>query len=106
MAVLGVDFFNETMNSFVMILTNYAGFWTSPNRSALKIFVGWNIEIMFMFSLLGIIFYYFLSPEQSSQSGKNKSTINGKSVDYEKYIMGALLSFVCVMVENYLNIAN
>lgn len=63
LAVFGVDFFNETWNGWVMHLTRYSAFWTVPGDTALRTMVGWNIEIMFMFSILGIIFYHTLSED-------------------------------------------
>ncbi len=41
----------------VFYITQYSAFWTAPGDTALRTMVGWNIEIMFMFSILGIVFY-------------------------------------------------
>jgi hypothetical protein len=61
LTIFGVDFFNETWNGWVMYLTQRSAFWTTPGDTALRTLVGWNIEIMFMFLLLGIIYYHSLS---------------------------------------------
>jgi len=61
LTVFGADFFNETWNGWVMYLTQRSAFWTTPGDTALRTLVGWNIEIMFMFLILGIIYYHTLS---------------------------------------------
>ena len=63
LTIFGVDFFNETWNGWVMHFTQHSAFWTTPGPTALRTMVGWNIEIMFMFSILGIIFYNSLSKD-------------------------------------------
>lgn len=60
LTIFGVDFFNETWNGWVFYLTQYSAVWTVPGETALRTMVGWNIEIMFMFSLAGIIYYHSL----------------------------------------------
>ncbi|MFH1153650.1 MAG: hypothetical protein V1793_07535 [Pseudomonadota bacterium] len=65
--IFGVDFFNETWNSWVMVLTGRSAFWTAPGETALRTMVGWNIEIMFMFSILGIVFYHSYTDDKSSR---------------------------------------
>jgi len=61
LTIFGVDFFNETWNGWVMVLTERSAFWTTPGPTALRTMVGWNIEIMFMFAIMGIIYYHTLS---------------------------------------------
>ena len=51
--IFGMDFFNETWNGWVFHLTQRSAFWTTPGETALRTLVGWNIEIMFMFSIAG-----------------------------------------------------
>ncbi|MEA3470332.1 MAG: hypothetical protein U9R24_01285 [Thermodesulfobacteriota bacterium] len=55
--IFGMDFINETWNGWVFHLTQRSAVWTTPGDTALRTMVGWNIEIMFMFAILGIIFY-------------------------------------------------
>lgn len=62
--IFGVDFFNETWNGWVMVLTDRSALWTAPGDTALRTMVGWNIEIMFMFSILGIVFYHSYSHDK------------------------------------------
>ncbi len=66
-AIFGVDFFNETWNSWVMVLTGRSAFWTAPGDTALRTMVGWNIEIMFMFSIMGIVYYHSLNPDKKAK---------------------------------------
>lgn len=56
LTLLGADFVNETWNGWVMILSSRSAFWTAPGPTAFRTMVGWNIEIIFMFSILGIIY--------------------------------------------------
>jgi len=54
--LFGADFLNETWNGWVFHLTGRSAFWTAPGPSALRTMIGWNIEIIFMFAILGIIY--------------------------------------------------
>ena len=67
LTVLGLDFINELWNALVFYFTNYSAFWTTPGASAYIILIGWNIEILFMFSIAGIVFANVL-PEDPSYS--------------------------------------
>ena len=67
LTIFGVDFFNETWNSWVMVLSGRSAFWTAPGDTALRTMVGWNIEIMFMFSILGIVYYHFLNEDRTAK---------------------------------------
>ena len=59
--LFGVDFINETWNGLIFHFTQHSAFWTVPGDTALRTMVGWNLEIMFMFAIAGIIYYYTLS---------------------------------------------
>jgi len=51
-----MDWFNEIWNGLVFHFTNYAPVWATPgNGSSLVILIGLNIEISFMFAIMGII---------------------------------------------------
>jgi len=93
LAIFGSDFFNETWNGWVMVLSGRSALWTAPGDTALRTLVGWNIEIMFMFSIAGIIFYHTLSEDK-------KIKILGLP---EKWFMAILFSVFCVFVECLLN---
>ncbi len=92
--IFGMDFFNETWNGWVFHLTQRSAFWTTPGETALRTLVGWNIEIMFMFTILGIIFYNTLT--------------EGKSIRIlglpEKWFWAISYAIFCVFVECLLNI--
>jgi hypothetical protein len=94
LTIFGVDFFNETWNGWVMYLTQRSAFWTTPGDTALRTLVGWNIEIMFMFLLLGIIYYHTLSESK-------KAKILGLP---EKWFWAIGFSVFCVFIECVLNI--
>lgn len=55
--LFGVDFLFETINGWIFHFTQYSALWTTPGETALRTMVGWNIEIMLMFSIAGIIYY-------------------------------------------------
>ena len=93
LTVFGLDFFNETWNGWVMVLTGRSAFWTAPGDTALRTTVGWNIEIMFMFLILGIIYYHSLSETRD----KKILGIN------EKWAMAIAYTIICVFVEVVLN---
>ncbi len=67
LTVFGMDFINETWNGWVLHFTGRSAFWTAPGDTALRTMVGWNIEIMFMFVLSGIIYYNTISEEKSEK---------------------------------------
>ena len=67
LTLFGMDFFNETWNSWVMVFTGRSAFWTAPGDTALRTMVGWNIEIMFMFAIMGIVYVHSLNPDRSAK---------------------------------------
>ncbi len=92
--IFGVDFFNETWNGWVMYLSQHSAFWTVPGDTALRTMVGWNIEIMFMFSILGIVYYHTLSESTTEK-------ILGLP---EKWFWAIGYAVFCVFIECLLNI--
>jgi hypothetical protein len=94
LTVFGMDFFNETWNGWVFHLTQRSAFWTTPGDTALRTMMGWNIEIMFMFAISGIIFYNTLS-----EGGKLR--VLGLP---EKWFWAIGYSAFCVFVECLLNV--
>lgn len=93
LTLFGMDFLNETWNGWVMAISQHSAFWTTPGDTALRTMVGWNIEIMFMFSIAGIIYYHSLSKEQNLK-------ILGLP---EKWFCAIGFSIFCVFVEAVLN---
>ena len=92
-AIFGADFFNETWNGWVMVLSGRSAVWTAPGDTALRTLVGWNIEIMFMFAIAGIIFYHTLTENDEIK-------ILGLP---EKWFWAIIFSAFCVFVECLLN---
>jgi hypothetical protein len=93
LTVFGLDFFNETWNGWVMVLTGRSALWTAPGDTGLRMTVGWNIEIIFMFLILGIIYYYSLS------DAKDKKLLG----IHEKWAVAIGYTVICVAVECVLN---
>jgi len=96
LTVFGMDFFNETWNGWVMVLTNRSAFWTTPGETALRVMVGWNIEIIFMFLINGIVFAYMLEKDE-------KKRILGIP---NRWFYAVVLAAFCVIIEVLLNVAN
>jgi len=67
LTVFGIDFFNETWNGWVLVLTGRSALWTTPGDTALRTMVGWNVEIMFMFLLAGIAWYHTLEEDKKKK---------------------------------------
>jgi hypothetical protein len=94
LTLFGMDFFNETWNGWVLVLSGRSAFWTAPGDTALRTMVGWNIEIMFMFAIAGVVFYY-MCPENRSER------ILGLPA---RWFWAIGFSAFCVLVEVVLNI--
>jgi hypothetical protein len=92
-AIFGADFFNESWNGWVLALSGRSALWTVPGPTALRTTVGWNIEIMFMFAILGFIFYHSLS----RKPGKKMLGLP------EAWFFALFYSLICVFVECCLN---
>jgi len=57
-ALWGMDLFNEIWNSIVFHATGFAPVWGTPwpaGGTALLLLIGYNIEISFMFAVMGIV---------------------------------------------------
>jgi len=93
LTVFGMDFVNETLNGWILVLSGRSALWTTPGPTALRTMVGWNIEIMFMFALSGIIYANTLS------EGPEKRVFGLP----ERWFWAAAYSAFCVLVEVFLN---
>ena len=67
LTLFGMDCINETWNGWVLQLTGFSAVWTAPGDTALRTMVGWNIEIIFMFLLSGIIYYYTIEDDPAKK---------------------------------------
>ena len=54
--LFGADFVNESINGWIFAISGYSALWLTPGPTALRTFVGWNLEIMFMFAIAGILY--------------------------------------------------
>lgn len=54
LAFWGMDWFNEIWNSLVFHFSHYAPLWAAPGDTAYLILIGLNIEISFMFLIMGV----------------------------------------------------
>jgi hypothetical protein len=95
LTLFGMDFFNETWNGWALNISGRSAFWTAPGPTALRTMVGWNIEIMFMFAIAGIIFHY-----TCSEDGKGR--ILGMP---DRWFWAVVFTAFCVFVECVLNAA-
>ncbi|WP_287153335.1 hypothetical protein [Candidatus Solincola tengchongensis] len=64
LVVFGCDFFNETWNGWVFHFTKRSAVWTTPGDTAFRMTIGWNLEIIFTFLLLGLVYYHSLLPDR------------------------------------------
>jgi len=55
--LFSADFVNESINGWVFAISGYSALWLAPGPTALRTLVGWNVEIMFMFAIAGILYY-------------------------------------------------
>lgn len=65
LALWGMDWFNEIWNALVFHFTQHAPVWGAPADTAYLILIGLNIEICFMFAILGIVFAKMLPPDKN-----------------------------------------
>lgn len=93
LTLFGMDFINETWNGWVFHLTQRSAMWTAPGPTALRTMMGWNLEIMFMFAIAGIIYFHSLSPDP-------KEKILGVP---NRWFWAVAFSAFCVFVEVLLN---
>jgi hypothetical protein len=94
LALFGTDFLFETVNGWIFHFTQYSALWTTPGETALRTMVGWNIEIMFMFLVAGIIYYNTLS------SNRNARVLGIP----DRLFWVIVYAVFCVLVECLLNI--
>ena len=66
MAFFLTDFLNEIWNALFYKATGFAAVWQVAGPTAFKTLIGWNIEIMFMFFICGIVSTKLL-PENKDQ---------------------------------------
>ena len=93
LAFWGADWINEIVNSIFFHLNGRAPLWGTPGASAFVILIGLNIEIMFMFSIAGVVWSKMLLPDK-------KTKILGLP---NRWFIALAGSAFCVFVEVLLN---
>ena len=89
-----MDWFNEIWNGLVFHFTNFAPVWGTPgNGSSLVILIGLNIEICFMFAIMGIVSCKMLPAD------KNLKILGIPN----RFVFGAVLAILAVFIEYLLN---
>lgn len=87
------EFCWEMINSLILHFTGYAALWSTPGDTAYLILVGINIEILFMFSIAGLILARALPEDR-----------NVKVLAIPNRILVPLvLAIICSLVEILLN---
>ena len=90
------DFVNESINGWIFAFSGYSALWLAPGPTALRTMVGWNIEIMFMFAILGVIYHRTIADDPATR-------IVGLP---DRWFWALAYSAVCVVVELFLNRGN
>ncbi len=93
LALWGMDWINEIWNSLVFHFTGTAPVWGAPAKTAYLILIGLNIEICFMFCILGIVFAKMLPAD------KNMKILGIPNRPFFMVVNSAL----CVFIEVLLN---
>jgi len=96
LALWGADWFNEIWNALVFHFTQHAPVWGAPGKTAYLLLIGLNIEITFMFAIIGVIFTKML-PED-----KNLKIVGVPNRLFFSIVNAAF----CVFVEVLLNLVN
>lgn len=65
LALWGVDLFNEIWNSLVFHATGRAPVWGASGSTAYQLLIGLNIEICFMFAIMGVAAAKMLPPRET-----------------------------------------
>jgi len=94
LTLFGMDFINETWNGIVFAVTQHSAFWTTPGDTGFRAMVGWNIEIIFMFLIAGIVFYNALPEDRHDK-------MLGLPI---QWVIAIGFAAFCVFVECLLNI--
>jgi len=67
LAFWGMDWINEIVNSIFYHINGSAPIWGAPGSTAYLIFIGLNIEIMFMFAFAGVVWSKMLLPDKKTK---------------------------------------
>jgi len=92
LALWGMDWFNEIWNSLIFHFSGYAPAWAAPGETAYLILIGLNIEICFMFAILGIVTTVMLPPKETKILGLPN-----------RWVFAVFFSALAVFIEYILN---
>lgn len=96
LAFFFMDVFNEVWNGLFHTATGgYAGVWMCNFPTAYQPLIGWNIEIIFMFLMMGIASTAILPEDKDA-------LVFGKINN--RHFYAVLMSILCVIVEIILNL--
>jgi hypothetical protein len=88
-----LDWVNEIWNGLLFHFSGFAPAWSTPGPSAYVILIGLNIEICFMFALMGLFALRILPADRHMKIfGINN-----------RWFLAAANSVLCVLVELWLN---
>ena len=93
LALWCADWLNEIVNALVFHFTGHAPMWATPQGSAYTIFIGLNVEISFMFSIMAIVVAKTLPRDRNVR-------ILGVP---NRWLIAGLASAFAVLVEIWLN---
>ena len=76
--VFCADFVNESINGWIFSISGYSALWLAPGPTALRTLVGWNVEIMFMFGIAGILYCKSIDDDPTGDGvGRAQSLVLG-----------------------------
>jgi hypothetical protein len=87
-----MDVFNELVNSAIFHATGRAPLWAVTGDTSYLVLIGWSIEIIFLFLVVGVIFVKQLPPERSMR-------ILGVP---NRLFLVFIFSCLCVLIEVFL----
>ena len=88
-----MDWMNEIWNALLFHFSGFAPAWATPGGSAYVILIGLNIEICFMFAVMGLLAVRLLPADP-------RMKIFGVN---NRYVFASVNSVLCVIVELWLN---
>ncbi len=95
LALWGMDWFNEIWNALIFHFTGRAPAWAAPGETAYLILIGLNIEICFMFAVLGIVTTVMLPAKEVKIAGIPN-----------RWFFAVFFSLLAVFIEYLLNYAD
>jgi hypothetical protein len=95
LALWGMDWFNEIWNALVFHFNKFAPVWGTPGATAYNLLIGLNIEITFMFAIMGVYACKMLPADK-------KLKVLGIP---NRWFFAVLNSILAVIIEIFLNLA-